>query len=68
MITGRGWGNLQQKPVLRPKVETWLRSPEGRRLGVIDFTEHSQGGALLVRLRVPGSEPPAARDDGRDVR
>jgi DNA-nicking Smr family endonuclease len=51
VITGRGWGNLQQKPVLRPMVEEWLRGPEGQRLGVLDFEEHSQGGALLVRLR-----------------
>jgi len=51
VITGRGWGNLQQKPVLRPMVEAWLRGPDGKRLGVIAFEEHSQGGALLVSLR-----------------
>ena len=51
VITGRGWGNLQQKPVLRPMVEAWLRGPDGQRLGVIGFEEHSQGGALLVSLR-----------------
>ncbi len=51
VITGRGWGNAQQKPVLRPRVEEWLRGPDGRRLGVTSFAEHSLGGALLVQLR-----------------
>jgi DNA-nicking Smr family endonuclease len=51
VITGRGWGNLQQKPVLRPKVEEWLRGPDGQRFGVTAFEEHSRGGALLVKLR-----------------
>jgi len=58
VITGRGWGNAQQKPVLRPQVETWLRGPDGRRLGVLAFEEHSQGGALLVTLRSASAEPP----------
>lgn len=57
VITGRGWGNLQQKPVLRPMVEAWLRGPDGQRLAVIGFQEHSQGGALLVKLRSDRSEP-----------
>jgi DNA-nicking Smr family endonuclease len=51
VITGRGWGNLEQKPILRPKVEEWLRGDEGKRLGVVDFETTSRGGALLVRLR-----------------
>jgi DNA-nicking Smr family endonuclease len=51
VITGRGWGNRLQKPVLRPLVEDWLRGPDGARLGVVGFELHSQGGALLVRLR-----------------
>jgi DNA-nicking Smr family endonuclease len=29
VITGAGWGNADGKPVLRPKVEAWLRGPEG---------------------------------------
>jgi DNA-nicking Smr family endonuclease len=57
VITGRGWGNLQQKPGLRPKFAAWLRGADGQRLGVNDFIEHSQGGALLVRLRAPGARP-----------
>jgi DNA-nicking Smr family endonuclease len=57
VITGRGWGNPQQKPVLRPLVEAWLRGPEGKRLGVVHFEEHSRGGALLVSLRSNRSDP-----------
>ncbi len=56
VITGRGWGNRLQKPVLRPMVEEWLRGPDGARLGVVGFETHSQGGALLVRLRSGASE------------
>ncbi len=50
VITGRGLGNLAQKPVLRPRVEAWLRGPEGRRLGVRGAQRVAKGGALLVRL------------------
>lgn len=53
VITGRGWGNREQKPVLRLKVEEWLRGPDGARFGVESFETRSRGGALLVRLRVP---------------
>lgn len=55
VITGRGWGNLQQKPVLRPQVEAWLRGPEGQRLGIVGFEACHQGGALLVTLRTGAS-------------
>lgn len=58
VITGRGWGNREQKPVLRPKVEAWLLGPEGRRLGVEGFTVESLGGALRVQLRAPGQRRP----------
>jgi len=50
VITGRGWGNLAQEPVLRRRVEAWLRGPEGRRLGVAGFEVVAKGGALDVRL------------------
>jgi len=50
VITGRGWGNLAQKPLLRRKVEDWLLSPEGRALGVEDYQVVRRGGALDVRL------------------
>jgi len=50
VITGAGWGNPDQKPVLRTKVEAWLRGPEGRALGVKDVQRAHKGGALDVRL------------------
>lgn len=55
VITGRGLGNAAQKPVLRGKVETWLRGPEGRALGVRGLDRTSSGGALDVHISVPGS-------------
>lgn len=51
VITGRGLGNRLQQPILRTRVEDWLRGPEGARAGVVSFTLESRGGALLVRLR-----------------
>ena len=62
VITGRGWGNLRQQPVLRPKVEQWLQSADGRRLGVVGFEVAGDGGSLIVHLRAEG------RRDGGDVR
>ena len=50
IVTGRGWGNRTQTPVLRPQVETWLRGPEGRRLGVRAFRVVAKGGALELDL------------------
>lgn len=50
VITGAGWGNPDRKPVLREGVERWLRSPEARSLGVLDFQRVHKGGALDVRL------------------
>lgn len=50
VITGRGLGNATQKPVLRNRVEEWLRGPEGKRAGARGFTRQAKGGALLVRL------------------
>ena len=53
-VTGRGWGNREQKPVLRAKVEAWLNGPEGRRAGVRSHRRTASGGALEVRLQNPG--------------
>ena len=53
VVTGRGWGNREQKPVLRAKVEAWLSGPEGRRAGVQSHRRTHSGGALEVRLRNP---------------
>ena len=50
VITGRGWGNQRQEPILRGKVEAWLRGPEARALGVRSFRRVSKGGALDVEL------------------
>ena len=54
IITGRGWGNRLQQPVLRPKVEQWLAGPEGQRLGVLRFEVADEGGSLVVELRNDG--------------
>ncbi|MDF1799557.1 MAG: Smr/MutS family protein [Planctomycetota bacterium] len=50
VVTGRGWGNRDQQPVLRQRVESWLQGPEGRRAGVRGFQQRAKGGALLVKL------------------
>ena len=50
VVTGRGWGNRDQQPVLRQQVESWLRGPGGQRAGVRGFELQAKGGALLVRL------------------
>ncbi|HJP02403.1 MAG TPA: Smr/MutS family protein [Planctomycetota bacterium] len=54
VITGRGWGNARQEPILRGKVETWLQGQQARRVGVKSFSRQSHGGALDVNLRAPG--------------
>lgn len=50
VITGRGWSNAQQKPVLRERMAAWLRSPAGRSRGARDVQLAAKGGALRVRL------------------
>lgn len=50
VVTGRGWGNLRQEPVLRRRVEAWLASPEGRQAGVRGFRVTARGGALDLDL------------------
>ena len=52
VITGRGSHSPGGQPVLRPKVEAWLRGPEGRAYGAVEIREapRSGGGALWVRL------------------
>lgn len=51
VITGRGMGNRKQTPVLRGKVEAWLKSPAARPYGVGSFRRVARGGALLIPLR-----------------
>jgi DNA-nicking Smr family endonuclease len=50
VITGRGWGNKAQQPILRGHVEAWLRSPEGVRAGVRAVRRAAKGGALDLEL------------------
>jgi DNA-nicking Smr family endonuclease len=50
LVTGAGWGNREQKPVLREALERWLRTPEARALGVREVTRVHRGGALELRL------------------
>lgn len=57
VITGRGWGNRRQEPVLRGRVESWLATDEARALGVRTFVRVAKGGALdvsLTTVRGPG--------------
>ena len=51
VVTGAGWGNADGKAVLRPRVEAWLRGPEGRASGVKDVRRVHRDGALEVLLR-----------------
>jgi DNA-nicking Smr family endonuclease len=57
VITGAGHGNRQGLPVLRTRIEGWLRTPEARRRGVRSFQRVSRGGALEVALARPGEGP-----------
>ena len=50
VVTGRGWGNLRQEPVLRHRIEAWLAGPEGLRLGVRAVRVAAKGGALDLVL------------------
>jgi DNA-nicking Smr family endonuclease len=50
VITGRGTGNETGRPVLRRRVEEWLRGPEGRGRGVGRVEVTAKGGALRVHL------------------
>lgn len=66
IITGKGWGNRLQQPVLRPKVEQWLSGPEGRRAGVLGFAVADDGGSLIVELRSSGRSPHWKHADPND--
>jgi len=52
-ITGLGFGNAAQVPVLRTHVESWLAGPEARQLGVLGFQRVHRGGALEIKLIAP---------------
>lgn len=50
VICGRGWGNLEQKPVLRGHLEGWLGTESAQRAGVRGWHLTAKGGALLLNL------------------
>ncbi|MCE9596308.1 MAG: Smr/MutS family protein [Planctomycetes bacterium] len=50
LVTGRGYGNAKQEPVLRTKVERWLDTPDARGLGVRSWRRVAKDGALEVTL------------------
>jgi DNA-nicking Smr family endonuclease len=50
LITGRGWGNLKQQPILRTKLEAWLSGAEGRKLGVKTWRRVAREGALEIDI------------------
>ena len=50
VVTGAGRSNASGKPVLRTRVEDWLRGPEGKRYGVRGTARIAKGGALSVAL------------------
>lgn len=66
VITGRGLGNATQVPVLRLRVENFLRTDARARYGVISFEVTSGGGALLVKLPVNGTAREPDDDEWED--
>ncbi|MCP5022679.1 MAG: hypothetical protein GY930_13005 [bacterium] len=55
VVTGRGLGSHGGNAVLRPAIESWLRGPEGQKLGVHSLQSVSKGGAVRFHLRAVGS-------------
>jgi len=64
VITGAGHGNRRGEPVLRTRIETWLRTPEALERGVVGFRRAPHGGSLDVALATPGTRRPAGYDRG----
>jgi len=52
VVTGRGYGNRLQQPLLRTQVEAWLDSPEGRALGADGVWDVVPGDAAPFRTRI----------------
>jgi DNA-nicking Smr family endonuclease len=65
-ITGLGFGNAAQKPVLRSHVEHWLASDEARHLGVLGFRRVHREGALEIRLVAPRDRARVEREWDED--
>lgn len=54
VITGRGWGNREQEPVLRTRIEEWTRGRDARARGVRGFVRTDRDGALVLELAPRG--------------
>lgn len=54
LVTGRGWSNAKQEPILRTKLEAWLSSEAARRLGVRSWRRTSKDGALEIVIARAG--------------
>ena len=52
VITGRGASNRTGAPLLRMKVEAWLKANKAR-IGLVQRQVTNQGGALLLDLSAP---------------
>jgi DNA-nicking Smr family endonuclease len=65
-ITGRGFGNREQVPVLRTYVERWLATDEARALGVLRFTRVHRDGAIEIALRAPRDRRRVEEEDDEE--
>ena len=52
VITGRGASNKTGQPVLRTKIESWLKKNKVR-IGFVQKEVTNRGGALLINLAPP---------------
>lgn len=48
LVTGRGYGNRRQEPILRGKLEAWLGGAQARGLGVRSWRRVARDGALEI--------------------
>lgn len=67
-ITGLGFGNPGQVPVLRSHIEGWLAGSEARALGVLGFSRVNRGGALAIRLVAPRDRRRIEREEQEEER
>jgi DNA-nicking Smr family endonuclease len=54
IVTGRGYGNAAQQPILRTHIEGWLAGAQAKSLGVLSFRRVHREGALEVVLATLG--------------
>ena len=62
VITGRG-NKSEGAPILAPRVQSWLASPEARALGVAGWKPTNRGGALELQLDHGGRQRRADEPD-----